>query len=632
MPLLRGALLVACGTAACGRGKAPAGEHVEPPTVTAALRASHRVAWSAPMQLGLPSVWAVGEVAALRYCPDGAELLILQTNGELHRFRVSDGLELGVTRGLLADEREPTLDCRSDGTALVLGAGHRITLVGRNGKASLLPATLIAERAVFADNEDVCFSDAAGLQRWRDGQPEIVAKGGGLRLTEHCGYVRDAANGSVTYHPAGRAATTLAPASTMAPRFLAARNGTLLMQDEQTAWAWQLRQGKASKPILVAEALGSAIDAAAVSERWLVAVDGNHAILMVDHQGKTVRHGDSLTVELAGTSEPTIRRTQQMPSSALANPCDDGQRVAAVAIAPDDVSLAVACRRGGLSFIEFDKPVVRSYLAARSVADALVWSPDGSMLGTYERLNGMRIWRDGALLNHGVVEMGSWPQWSGDMLQMVVDDTIVSMGRSGATTTQPFKLTVPNGGRLLFKRHDLTLVYGVSKLQVITPTGTRDIALSGVDMLEPFEAQINAAGEALIRFGVNEGEPATALVAVDTKAGTATTTQIASVCVAQGPRVAVVGLPSGKFAVLRNGKSTTLGREGEPYSVLAVSKSMVAAVRARTIEMWSLDGVYVGSLPSPTLQSLEVADLAFSPDGKQLAGASNYATYVWQVD
>ncbi|HEX7701364.1 MAG TPA: hypothetical protein VF403_11590, partial [Kofleriaceae bacterium] len=120
--------------ASCGHPAAPIVEHVAPAKPSAPTGPQLRTDRVA-VHLGGPPSWGTAtDVASLRFCPGDRELVALDLSGGVWRYRVADGAQIAASPeiGGHANTRGTRIDCRADGTALVLDPSSSPVLIDAN--------------------------------------------------------------------------------------------------------------------------------------------------------------------------------------------------------------------------------------------------------------------------------------------------------------------------------------------------------------------------------------------------------------------------------------------------------------------------------------------------------------------
>lgn len=386
MALAAVAAVAACGSATSNRegesGEPPPPRRTDPPPAVGNVPPAQPTPAPAPV-LQDSGPWTRHGIVALAFCPGDSELVAVDDDGWLTRWRVADGTRTGataLTAGDLSplvagasppehppaewkrDEPMERIDCRADGAALAIGTVRRDERwqtpgVGPDGAPVQMQASMSRELAipflVDADGTrhvlttDRTIVDARfgtdGDPRLLDGDGAVIAwrasgateddylpassplasrLGGGDDIVEYI----FADPRSHLWLRRGERRIELVPPVDM-PNAIASVGDGLVAQYEMSVFAWTLpAKGKPKKGTLLLDATGVHVKAIAAGTKWFLAVDAGSALVRMRRPGKRIDR--------------------------IEHPCGaEGTDVTALALAHDESQVAVACTDGVIRLV-----------------------------------------------------------------------------------------------------------------------------------------------------------------------------------------------------------------------------------------------------------------------------------------
>jgi WD40 repeat protein len=596
--------------ASCGHPAAPIVERVGPAKPSAPPRPQLRTDRPA-IHLGGPPSWGTAtDVVSLRFCPGDNELVALDLNGGVWRYRVGDGAQLAASPEVARkpSTRGERIDCRADGTALVLDPANSPALIDANGRVTTPPEPIESESAAFAPDGSVWAVHGDGVTAWNGKNVSQVltadhALSSGVSRGVYVEYVyesKKAARDGLWMVRDG-ARIKLPGGVSMIEQLDVAPDGAVALADEMMAFGWVVKGNKAGKRIMLLDQSGTRIDGVAVTNKWFVVADAGGNVWTADRPKMVWGH--------------------------IEKPCGEYPNVfMAMAVANDDNRIAVACAGVGIRIYDINNNRLLTKDHPNSGASRVVWSPSGEQVATTIYDTGpIRIWR-GSTLVATIDASPSWVWWSSET-ELVGSDLTTWTIPSGVAKppAKPLDGVVarsPHGELVSAHRAGtVDVIKGASQTTLKLPATTFDW-IDGV-------AIDDAGTHAVVWRGQYNGEPGTEVVEIDLTSNTIDHYPALSTAVAIGDGFVVIADPTGELNLRRHGVVTKLGNHGAKVTALAVHRDVVVAGGDDgKITLWSTDGKALGAL---TGHGAPVTGLAFAPDGNHLASTATDGTLQWDL-
>ncbi len=586
----------------------PAPVPVPPPppvAIVAPVPAPPKLVTDRVLALGGGPTWATADdVRAIKFCP-GDEELVVREERAVRRYRVADGAQLAVDQVPSSRSLAPwdgVVDCRVDGTLLVLDEARSPVLIDRDGKRTAPPAPIESQRATFAPDGAVLVLAGEGVQRWQAERVELV-----VHAADHALYAALADGGVYVervYAPGKPEAglwmtrngvrTRLPGEMSDVETASAAPDGAVALGSMMIAYGWTLKGKVASKGVLLLDQGGSSVKAALATNRFFIAVDAGGSVWDALRPKLTWDHIDK--------------------------PCGSDDTMA-VAVAGDDKRIAVACSSVGIRIFDIMQARQLSRDPISSAAMTLAWSPDGDRLATRADNGTIRVWRGAALIATIRDHSGASLWWrSATELAGPHGDELATFTLDGEVTDvkprqRVHKVAHGAHGELIYVLDGKLFIDGAP------------IDLTGDDWIDGI-AISDGGTRATAWRGKHSNQPGSEVVEIDVAKHLARTDPGEVTTAAVDDEAVYTGNTAGELIRYVGGVATRVAALGVPITAIALGREMIAVGdRDGRIAILAPAGKPLGTLAAHTAP---IRALAWSPTG-QLASTAGDGTKVWTL-
>ena len=543
-----------------------------------------------------PTAWRVDGARSIAFCPH--ELVVVDDHDGVHRVDLGTGHERAAlqVKGAAAGR---LVECRADGSALVVAAG-RAVLIGPEGAARSSPIEVIDAR--FAD-EGVRLLTADALMVW-DGTraPAEIGKVAPAALSTLVtgGAYLHGDDPHATLERPGKPPLALGEFAAGLEGVTAAPDGTLvgLVDRRMHAIAFGIERDVA-KRTQIWEQIGMGLQEVRISNRWIAV--------------------------LATPRDLILRARPSLVTTRITTPCA-GELALAIAVSEDRV--AVGCEHG---LRVFELPSRTLIARADAPHVALAWSGDGARLASREDQGRIDIWEGARHISTIDAEAGALLWWrGGDLVGIGLDKLVrrLVVWKHGVppVTAERTELTIDAAAAT--PRGDTALLAARWERpnQRAIPMLALDVrgAITALPIPTPEESSVVALAispDGKRGVAIRDVGDVPSLLLVDIANHRVTPSDVRADAIAIGNTQIAVAQG---FKVLEL-DGPVLAEMISPVVHLAYTvdgKHLAVATRDGRVEIvggarWLGDGS-------------EIAAITWSPDGAQLAIATQTATYLWR--